>query len=174
MKRKPHTALYGNVSIPRVYCSFCDSYAFVIDTLLQCCERTANEELPAKIKRMSDCYAQRNRPTKKSQDEILKSQEHCCFYCFRAFGKTVYRNSRSIRLQLHWDHINPYVYSLDNRDQNFVAACHVCNGIKSDTIFKGADDARIYITERWKDKGYSDVPPVSIRLHTETALAEVL
>lgn len=173
MKKQGHTALYGNIAIPRGYCSECDGYAFIIDGRLQCCDKRI-EMLPEKVLRVSDCPIGRRGPSRKSQKAILEQQDHRCFYCSRRFGQTVWRNSRSIRLVINWDHVNPYVYSLDNRSQNFVAACHVCNGIKSSLLFGGVDEARTHITEKWKDKGYGDLSPVSIKLRPETNIAKVL
>src|ERR1700733_14234926 len=125
MRKTSHTALYGNIAIPRAYCSECSTYAFVIDGELKCCDSPYDLGETSRVKRMSDCPAKRGTPSKKWQKHILAEQEHRCFYCNRRFGKTVYRRSRDLRLKLHWDHVNPYAYSLDNRTQNFVAACHV-------------------------------------------------
>lgn len=173
MRKSSHMALYGNIVIPRVFCSECDSYGLVVDDIKQCCERPA-KTISERTKRISDCPIGRNIPKKKVRDFILETQSYRCFYCWRRFGQTVFRESRSIRLKIAWDHVNPYVYSLDNRNSNFVASCQICNGIKSSLIFKDADEARIHITERWKDKHYSDMPPMSIELHAYTPVAEVL
>jgi hypothetical protein len=173
MRKIPHNAVYGDIVIPRGYCLECESYAFIIDGKLKCCDAPA-ESNPTTFKRMCDVGGGRKRPRKKVQNKILEEQRYLCFYCWRRFGQTVYREGRSIRLKINWDHVNPWSYCLSNKDSNFVAACHVCNGIKSNLMFKDLDDARTTITERWKDKGYSDVPPMSIRLRRNKGVAEVL
>ena len=173
MHRPTQKAHYGNVTILRGYCSECKGYAFVIDGKLRCCDKRFSEA-PTKDKRMSDCPIGRVGPSRSWQIRIMREQDGRCFYCDRSIGSTVYRHSKARILRLHWDHVNPYVFSLDNREQNFVAACHVCNGIKSSFIFGSVDEARTYITSKWYDKGYSDLPPVRIELRAETQHAKVL
>ena len=57
-------------------------------------------------------------------------------------------------LRVVWDHLEPYCYKANNDDSNFVAACHICNGIKTDLCFRYVEDARKYIRERIEVKGY--------------------
>lgn len=64
-----------------------------------------------------------------------------------------------IGLKLQWDHVDPWVYSLNNKDQNFVAACQICNGIKSSMIFNSVEEARVYIQGARKTKGYRETLP---------------
>ncbi len=173
MKPRVHTAIYGNIALLRGYCSECKGYAFILEGKMACCGERSTDA-PERFKRMSDCPEFRRGPSVKWQKYIM-AQQHCrCFYCNRTFGSTVYRSTKPVRLKVNWDHINPYTYSLDNRNQNFVAACHVCNGIKSSLIFRSVDDATIYILERWKDKGYTDLSSVRIELQPETSIAKVL
>lgn len=107
------------------------------------------------------------------QQMQLEDQDYRCFYCFRRFGSTVFRDRTKghrlatrvfgesvgfepnrIRLQLNWDHLIPWDYSRNNQNRNFVAACHVCNGIKRDLIFDTEAEARLYVAQRWTEKGY--------------------
>jgi hypothetical protein len=104
----------------------------------------------------------------------MEEQKFCCFYCDRRFGATVFRAGKPIALRINWDHVNPYAYSLNNHDQNFVAACHVCNGIKSSLIFRSTDEAKTHIAGRWQDKGYTDVSSVQVTIPQETVVAGVL
>jgi hypothetical protein len=48
----------------------------------------------------------------------------------------------------------PYAYSQDNGTPNFVAACHVCNGLKSAKMFRTIDEARGYLASKRAAKGY--------------------
>lgn len=166
-------AIYGNVTILRGYCRECSSYAFILEGKYVCCDKSA-QELERGRKRMSDCPLKRAALPRWQQERILSIQQHRCFYCAHLFGAHVYRHSRELVLRITWDHINPYTYSLDNREQNYVAACHVCNGLKSALVFGGVDEARSYLSERWKEKGYGDVPPVQIVLSAETRASGVL
>jgi len=38
----------------------------------------------------------------------------------------------------------------DNYPYNFVAACQICNGIKSNLMFVSVDAARVYIQSLWE------------------------
>lgn len=58
-------------------------------------------------------------------------------------------------LRLNWDHFVPFAYGRTNASANWVAACHVCNGIKSCRVFDTVLEAQEYIRERWAAKGYA-------------------
>jgi len=70
------------------------------------------------------------------------------------FGERRKRNGKSFTITINWDHRLPYSFSRNNYSRNFVAACQVCNGIKSDKIFQELDEAQIYIQGERKSKGY--------------------
>lgn len=107
-------------------------------------------------KRESLPEAARRLPPKWQRDQQLDEQRGRCFYCDRAFGSFVQApTGEVVRLVVHWDHVTPYAYSQNNHGWNFVAACHVCNGIKSDRIFETEDEARTFIQLRWMQKGYA-------------------
>src|SRR6266478_4777936 len=113
MRLRPHIALYGSTSIPRGYCSECEGYAFILDGKMACCDEPV-PNAPMRFRRMSDCPSGRRGPSKKWRDWIMLHQRGQCFYCGRQFGSKVYRAERTICLRVHWDHVNPYIYSLDN------------------------------------------------------------
>ena len=102
----------------------------------------------------------RRRPGKLARDRILEAQGNRCFYCRLPFGGVIYRRSRPVTLRLEWDHVLPFSYSLDNRPANFVAACHVCNGIKGALYFDTPAKAAAYIDEHRIFKGYRLLAPV--------------
>lgn len=173
--RPSHTAAYGNIYIQRSYCDSCEGYAFILDGRLSCCNKPVEAGDFTKVKRISDCAIGRRGPSSLWRKKILSSQGDRCFYCYRWFGKLVYRKGKPQRLRCHWDHVSPYAYRLDNRDQNFVAACHVCNLLKSAKIFNDPDQARSYLYEAWERKGYSDqMPDVRFEIRPETPVAKVL
>jgi hypothetical protein len=63
----------------------------------------------------------------------------------------------------------------DNRSINFVAACSICNGLKSSMMFQTEEEARVYIYEAWQRKGFSDqMPELRDVIYPETPVAEVL
>ena len=74
----------------------------------------------------------RKRPTIKIQAIQLIEQEGRCFYC----------NSSLYGDRIEWDHLIPYAYSGTNPDNNWIAACELCNGKKSDKIF--SNETQIY------------------------------
>lgn len=155
MRRSPHLALYGNVAITRVYCETCDGYTLVIRGHKQCCDEVFIDEV-TRIKRITNVPFGRRGPSAKYRERQLRAQDNRCFYCHRRFGATVYRRARPLTLKINWDHMIPYDYARNNHDLNFVAACHVCNGLKSSLIFDMVELARLHINARWQEKGYSD------------------
>lgn len=151
--RKTVVALYGNVKILSGYCNDCQRTAFVLDGYIQCCDAPFDDE-PVGYKRAIEAEGRRRLPPIAFRQAQLKEQNHRCFYCERSFGSLVFRRGKPVRLQLQWDHMTPFAYGQDNHSYNFVAACHVCNRIKSSRIFQTLTEARIYIDERWREKGY--------------------
>ena len=77
-------------------------------------------------------------------------------------------------LRVEWDHYIPYSYSQDNRVSNFVAACQICNRIKSSLMLPSAEEYRVHIQNKRVEKGYSDVRPVRGEVSPETPVAKVL
>jgi 5-methylcytosine-specific restriction endonuclease McrA len=107
-----------------------------------------------KFHRETEAAQQRKTPPKAEKDKILKDQENRCFYCGVTFENFRFRNGKPIKIRIHWDHQLPYAYSQNNKASNFVAACHVCNGIKSDHVFKTVEEVQIYLADKRKLKGY--------------------
>lgn len=77
-------------------------------------------------------------------------------------------------LQVNWDHKVPFAYSQNNGNQNFVAACQICNRLKSRIMFNSLEEARVYLYYKQIEKGYSLVSPVLGELHPEETLAKIL
>lgn len=92
-------------------------------------------------------------PSKATQNKILALQKNCCIYCNEKFKITKYiRNGKIKVLKLVWDHFIPFAYSANNYPHNFVAACNVCNSLKSSKMFETLDDAKQYILEKREKK----------------------
>ena len=151
--RRTHLALYGNVALKRAYCEVCQTNAFVIGGKLQCCDRPYDTK-PEVIRRESQPAPKRRRPGLTEQRAILEAQDYSCIYCQQRFDSIRYRGKKPFKLRIHWDHSVPFAHTMNNRVENFVAACHVCNPLKSDKIFDSLDDARVYLHTARLGKGY--------------------
>lgn len=113
----------------------------------------------------------RRAPTQLQRGRIMAMQGGACLYCGLPFGRTVARSGASlerrngkrlpseVRLRVNWDHFIPYAYLAANPGENWVAACQVCNTIKSARIFDTIRDAQSYILPRRRTLGYADPIP---------------
>jgi len=86
--------------------------------------------------------------------KCLDKQENRCFYCKEEFDSIITRNGKPLKLKLVWDHMVPYSYFQTNPDNNFVAACHVCNSIKSNKMFNTVEETIEFIVKVRISKGY--------------------
>jgi 5-methylcytosine-specific restriction endonuclease McrA len=152
---KSEIAIFGNTQMQRVWCSDCGALTFIRNGHTVCCGHPLETPDPKRYIRECEPYQVRKLPSKQERDETLLRQDGRCFYCDQPLGSTQWRETRRITLRTHWDHLIPYAYSQDNHAINFVAACHVCNGIKSSHVFRTVEDARVFIADRRKLKGYS-------------------
>jgi hypothetical protein len=150
---KPVIALYGNVAIEKAYCPNCDAVSFVKNGKFVCCDTALLGE-PKKFHRETVAPQHRKTPPKAEKDRILDEQEDRCLYCGVRFESTRFRHGKLFRIKVNWDHQLPYVFSQNNATSNFVAACHVCNGIKSNRVFKTIEEAQVYLAGKRKQKGY--------------------
>jgi hypothetical protein len=96
----------------------------------------------------------RRRPSSEAVKRIRKIQMGRCLYCELTIGSRVKRNGKTVALTAQWDHFVPYSYLAQNPEANWVLACQVCNGIKSDRIFKTVEEARLVILQARDAKGY--------------------
>lgn len=99
----------------------------------------------------------RRRPSFKVQARLLDQYRYRCAYCTHPFGTLVYRGASERLTTLEWDHLVPYALAGRNHEDNWVSACNVCNGIKSDHVYADLTEARDAILTRWTEKGYSAV-----------------
>jgi hypothetical protein len=98
--------------------------------------------------------AQRRAPRGALREEVLARQRSRCLYCDLPFGSVVMRRGEPVTLRINWDHFVPYAYAAGNPGDNWVAACHVCNGIKSARMFDTVMEAQQFIRARWAVMGY--------------------
>jgi 5-methylcytosine-specific restriction endonuclease McrA len=151
--KKHAIALYGSVALERGYCNNCKSMAIIKGGKFQCCGSPV-QDVPSKFERMSEPLFARKTPTKADKDRIVNQQGNQCFYCGVTFGSFRFRRGLPFTIKIEWDHKLPFAYSQNNQTDNFVASCHVCNHIKSDHLFQTVDEARVYLSDKRKSKGY--------------------
>ncbi|MFE2324635.1 HNH endonuclease domain-containing protein [Streptomyces sp. NPDC059385] len=106
----------------------------------------------------------RKRPRLPEQRRIQASQGSRCLYCELPIGTPIRRRSAVVILRTNWDHFIPYAYSQQNPSNNWVLACHVCNGIKTARMFADVESARKAILPERVAKGYESPDDVFHRL----------
>lgn len=159
---KKHLAIFGNIKMHRVYCQSCKGMTLVKDGIKLCCDSLTDENNIKNIKIECEPTHHRHKPPVFKQKEILEKQQNRCLYCNREFGTPYLRNHRILKTKLNWDHLIPFSYSRNNKN-NFVAACHICNGIKSNKMFDTTEEVFHYVEHNRKKKGityFEDLPPV--------------
>jgi 5-methylcytosine-specific restriction endonuclease McrA len=98
--------------------------------------------------------ASRRYPTKRMKEALIEKQHNRCLYCDHAIGTAIERRGKAVILRPQYDHFVPYAYSRRNPRDNWVLACHVCNGIKSCRMFSTVADAQRLIRDERARKGY--------------------
>lgn len=149
--RKIEKAFYGQVVMLRAWCPRCNQQALVLDGVLQCCDRKINvTDCKESKKRHVEGKNKRGIISHKIKNEVLKNQNNQCIYCGANFGefRLNKKKTRLIRINPNYDHFIPWVYSRDNSASNIVAACSICNGLKSDKYFKTIEQTREYVLDR--------------------------
>ncbi len=116
---------------------------------------TPSADWRVNVYRGGEGIGRRARPTKAIQEQILAEQDNRCFYCGATFGDVASRYGSLVAVKVAWDHALPFSYSQRNPEANWVAACSVCNSIKSNHVFDSIDDARRCIRERRIALGYA-------------------
>lgn len=149
-----HTAIYGTISIKRGRCGACGERSLVVKGKTACCDFPVVSAEARGFVQEAAPLEKRRGPSRAHQKAQLDKQGGRCLYCDLEPGSYVQRNDTIVRLRLAWDHAVPFSYSRDNNNQNFVAACHVCNGIKTDLMFGDLDEAKAYILSKRAAKGY--------------------
>lgn len=83
---------------------------------------------------------------------ILTEQNARCLYCGLPLVAAVRKGNGVVVTHLEWDHYIPYSYLEAHPEDNFVAACSLCNNIKHDSIFDTLEQARNHVIARRKQK----------------------
>lgn len=150
---KRHLMQYGNTILQRGYCISCQATAIILKDVLQCCDRVvADNDKPKPLYLATPARLRRKKPSSKQRSHILAIQENKCKYCSHTFGSYVLKNNKVTALRVVWDHHIPYSYGANNNKENFVAACQICNGLKSNKIFDSLEQLVDYIKRKWESK----------------------
>lgn len=92
--------------------------------------------------------------------EILERQANKCIYCARKFGSTVWdMNGKTVALSIRFDHFEPYALRQNETSENLVAACGVCNALKSDLVFDSLKATRLWLAREWERRGFQESFP---------------
>jgi len=156
---KTSISLYGNVKMLRGRCPECGHVALVIKGHTACCGSRL-EEVPNQWQRMSQPMHYRRGPGREEAQRILAEQGNQCLYCDRMFGSFVHYKGRVRKLRLNWDHMMPWSHTMNNHEENFAAACHLCNAIKSNLIFADVEEVRVYVWRFYARDRDDDLPGV--------------
>jgi 5-methylcytosine-specific restriction endonuclease McrA len=156
MRPKVVKAEFGRIAMLRAICPRCRSMALVIKGRMACCGAMPEQQDEYIKKKESEGEKRRSKLGAKEKRALLEKQENKCFYCYRPFGTPAWHPGRHkiIYPDIHFDHFVCWDYSRDTSIGNMVAACSICNLIKSSKIFANADDARAFIKHRIGQKGY--------------------
>lgn len=171
-------AIYGNVRLIREQCPDCRNVALVVGGRFACCGREwvgADSDQTTHLQRFASPEFVRRKPSPHERSMILAHQDYRCFYCGHSLSAIYTQGVKTFRAKIHWDHQLPFAFSQDNRVDNFVASCNVCNLLKSSKIFETVEDARVYLVHRQGKKGISwiDDPPQMPELWREVSEAKV-
>lgn len=109
----------------------------------------------------------RRQPRHVDRERIIAQQGYTCLYCEIPISTMIWRKTREVMLRANWDHFIPYAYSQQNPSNNWILACHVCNGIKTSRMFADVETARRAILPERIAKGYESTSDVFHRLGLE-------
>ena len=147
--------LYGSIALFRVYCETCQEWSLTGNE--NRCEAGHLASSVRTVRREGRGVFKRKQPSVAHQRERLALQDNKCHWCARAFGDVVIlRRGAVLTLRAVWDHFVPYSYTGSCDDLEFVAACQLCNGVKSNHIFDSEDECRQYLTRKTAKKILAD------------------
>lgn len=86
----------------------------------------------------------------------VQEQRGKCLLCERAFGTFVTNRERTERLRPSADHFEPFSLQRNNDAENIFAVDQICNSMKRDWIFRGLDEARAWMSNKWNEEGWRD------------------
>lgn len=169
MPTKVIQAEFGRVAMLRAMCPMCNSMALVLNGRMACCGADPYRDDSFILKKEAEGEKKRKGFKTKDKAAALAAQGNRCFYCDLPFGTPVWhpRRHKVIYQGVHFDHFVCWDYSRNTSAGNLVAACSVCNLIKSNKLFANAADARAFIKHRRLKKGYETLESLPDRAPEE-------
>lgn len=96
------------------------------------------------------------KPKAALRGQLLEAFDERCAFCDHRFGGVqTNANGRTEITFIVWDHLIPWSYLMTSPDDNWLPACPICNGIKSDAMFKNLAEARAFVQARRIVKGWT-------------------
>ncbi len=100
--------------------------------------------------------------TKKQKKELCEKQHHRCYWCHRKFTTYIWdsKSHRMRELNPTYDHYKAFSFTFDNRVENHVASCPICNAFKHNMYFETENECRQVLEYKWNralDKGRFEV-----------------
>lgn len=154
MIKNKHYAFYGTTRMVRMYCKECNGMTLVVDNKKQCCDKSLSKDKGGIPEYMSSTFIKRRIPSKHRQAQILELQQNKCLYCDKPFGTIYVRKGKLLFTKIHFDHLVPYSYTQSCKDSEFVAACNICNNIKSNKMFETVEEVFHYVNYNRKKRDY--------------------
>jgi hypothetical protein len=143
--------VFGKTSFLRGYCWSCRSEAFIIDGLLSCCDLPFRENEVQRTIYVTQKAIKRKAISKKLRLQLIEEQNNRCFYCGCDLAGYYLRDDVVRKIRIHVDHVQPFSAVGDSTEM--VAACNVCNLIKSNKVFGNMEELVGYILEQRDKKG---------------------
>jgi len=140
---------YGKVTMFRTSCPKCEEILFRPNLNFKCDVCAHRFQGTIESLRIEVTSPGRRTPSKNVKQQILDKQGHKCYWCDRKFGTAYFRYNSIRKILPNWDHVIPYSYGYSNADENFVAACSICNSFKSSHIFENDQRCKDYLKQRW-------------------------
>lgn len=167
--------LYGKITLHSEFCEKCQSESFIINGKFRCCGSICEKE-PTAWKRMSATARRRPHWTVGLKEKLIDEQSQNCFWCGISFFRQEFRNGFPAVKTIHIEHIEPFVFSADDSENNIVASCSICNQLKHDLMFKDIYECREYIQIHRTLKGYSlsGMSPLREAICAKTKVAGIL
>ena len=164
-------AKYGSVYMIREKCPECGDTSFVINGKSACCNIPIKININ-KFQNMIQGNIRKGKPNKDIRKNLLEIQQNACAYCRHTFGTIYIRKNVTYRLKINWDHFVPYSFIQANDKLGWVAACNVCNNIKSNSIFASIEEVVKYVSKKIINKQITFVsealPPMPTNILNDT------
>ena len=145
-----YRAIYGKASFIKAYCEDCETEAFIINGCYACCDSKYIKDNIDRTIYVTQKSNKRKAITTKERRGLIEQQNNRCFYCDCDLGGYYIRNNTLRKIKAHIDHVHPF--SAVGNATEFVAACNVCNQIKSNKVFSSMDELIDHIKNRKRDK----------------------